>query len=82
MSKMTPNRMKTRIVHKHATELNWKKAVNFTPLQGELIIYDVDETHSYVRMKIGDGIHNVNDLQFIDNIDPVSLNAMLEEVLI
>ena len=53
-----------RFQHKHETEAHWKLAVNFVPLNGELIIYDIDETYSYERFKIGDGKTKVNDLSF------------------
>ena len=56
----------TRIVHKHDTAENWEKAVNFTPKAGELIIYDIDSNFDYPRIKMGDGIRNVNMLPFID----------------
>ena len=63
---MSSKKIKTRIVHKHATEADWMKAVNFVPLQGEVIIYDIDNNYSYERVKIGDGIQNVNDLPFAE----------------
>ena len=55
----------THDVQKHETEANWRKAVNFTPKLGQLIIYDADEKHPFARIKVGDGVHNVNDLPFI-----------------
>lgn len=63
-----------RIVSKHDTEANWLKATNFTPKQGEMIVYDKDSTHSYERLKIGDGVQNVNALPFVDDnkVDKVS----------
>jgi hypothetical protein len=61
---MATKTIKTRIVNKHATELDWKKAINFVPLLGEFIIYDPDDTYFGARFKIGDGITNVNDLPF------------------
>ena len=61
---MTEKIMKTRIIHKHDTEENWNKAINFTPKQGEIIVYDIDDTYNYERFKIGDGITNVNNLSF------------------
>ena len=61
---MATKTIKTRIVNKHATESNWKKAINFIPLLGEFIIYDPDETYFGARFKIGDGVSNVNDLPF------------------
>ena len=61
---MSEKNINTRIVHKHDTEENWNKATNFTPKQGELIVYDKDSTYDYERFKIGDGITNINDLPF------------------
>lgn len=55
----------TRIQQKHDIEANWLKAANFTPKAGELIVYDTDENYGYTRVKIGNGVNNVNDLPFI-----------------
>jgi hypothetical protein len=55
---------KNRIIHKHDTEENWKKAKNFIPKKGEIIIYDADNEVNYQRLKIGDGITIVSDLPF------------------
>lgn len=44
--------------------MNWNKAINFIPKAGEIIIYEEDDTHSYARIKIGDGKTNVNSLPF------------------
>lgn len=67
------NTISTRIQLKSDTEANWK-ALNsrmflqggFKPLEGEIIIYIADSTHSYARLKVGDGVTNINDLKFID----------------
>lgn len=56
-----------RYILKHDTEENWKKASNFSPKNGEPIIYDIDSTHAKQRIKIGDGSTNVNNLPFIAN---------------
>ena len=76
MSKKT---FQTRIQNKHDIEANWLKATNFTPLQGEIIIYDIEidkdgnilelpsgrtEPITYERIKIGDGKTLVNNLPF------------------
>lgn len=61
---MIEKNIKSRITHKHDTEVNWQLAINFTPKQGEIIVYDIDENYSYERFKIGDGISNVNNLPF------------------
>lgn len=54
----------TRLIHKHDIEANWKKATGFIPKVGEMIVYDSDDNYNYSRIKIGDGITNVNDLLF------------------
>lgn len=71
---MAEKNIKSRIVHKHDTESNWSKAINFIPKQGEIIIYDIDSNHSYERFKIGDGITKVNNLPFADanKVDKIS----------
>ena len=57
----------TRIQNKHDTEANWLQTHwAFTPLAGELIIYDPDENHSLPRFKIGDGVTQLESLKFID----------------
>lgn len=61
---MAEKSLNARIVHKHDTEANWNKATNFIPKQGEIIVYDIDDNHSYERFKIGDGATNVNSLPF------------------
>lgn len=65
---MSEKNIKSRIIHKHDLESNWILATNFTPKQGELIIYDIDDNHSYERFKIGDGKTNVNLLPFTEDI--------------
>lgn len=61
---MSEKILNSRIINKHDSAENWSKATNFTPKQGELIVYDIDSLHSYERIKVGDGITNVNDLPF------------------
>lgn len=60
------NTIKTRIQLKSDIEANWRLASDFIPKRGELIIYSADGTHSYSRLKVGDGSTRVNDLPFID----------------
>ena len=55
----------SRLVQKHDTEANWKLAVDFVPLLGELIIYDTDAQYTYQRFKIGNGTTAINNLPFI-----------------
>lgn len=63
-----------RIVQKHDTEANWKKATNFVPLKGEIIIYD-----DLNKIKIGDGATKINDLKFIiDELPTTTIITWLE----
>lgn len=68
--KKTINR---RIINKHDIEANWEKAKNFTPLAGELIVYDRDEKYDHERFKIGDGVTNVNELPFATENDLLTI---------
>jgi len=53
--------LNARIQQKNAPTADWKKAINFIPLAGEIIIYtDLN------RFKIGDGLTKINDLKFVD----------------
>ena len=80
----------TRIQHKHDTEANWLKATNFAPLAGEIIVYDKDSNYNYLRVKIGNGTDNVNDLPFItenisidaiSNNDGIGLDVLIDEIV-
>lgn len=54
-----------RLVLKHDIEANWNRAADtFAPMQGEIIIYDVDDGHPYERFKIGDGNTKIGKLPF------------------
>lgn len=71
---MAEKNFNTRIVHKHDIEANWNKAVNFIPIQGELIVYDIDDNYTYERLKIGDGATPVAELPFVD--ENISWNSL------
>lgn len=53
--------LKTRIINKHDTTINWNKATNFIPKKGEIVIYDDNNG----KLKIGDGVNSVIKLPFI-----------------
>ena len=58
----------TRISLKSDTEARWRLVHDtFVPLAGEMIIYSQDNTHSYCRVKIGDGSSTLSNLEFIDS---------------
>ena len=63
---MADKTLNARFQMKTDTEENWLKATNFIPKNGEIIIYAIDTTHSYQRVKVGDGTTKVNELPFIN----------------
>ena len=69
------NSLKLRLIHTHDTEENWNAHPSFIPRAGELIVYDVDDNHSYERFKIGDGVTALKDLKF--TID-AAIDALFE----
>ena len=62
---MAQQTVKTRIQLKYDTEEHWSRAINFTPLRGEVIIYSPDDSRHFCRIKIGDGSTPVVDLPFL-----------------
>ena len=42
---MAEKKIYGRAVQKHDIEINWQKATNFIPMQGEIIVYDIDEKY-------------------------------------
>ncbi len=63
---MSEKRWYSRVVHKHDIEANWNRALEFIPMQGEIVVYDADETYNYERFKIGDGKNAISALPFAD----------------
>lgn len=54
---------------KYDKEENWKKAVNYVPPLGEIIVYEGVGQEGSFRMKVGDGVHTVNELQFMSALN-------------
>ena len=74
------NILKARIQHLHKTEAEWiifeqEKPELAVFNEGELIIFDTDESHTTPRLKVGDGIHKLSELPFI-----VSTNTNIENL--
>lgn len=63
---MSNKTLNARIVNKHDVESNWKNST-LIPYKGELIIYDIDATHTHERVKIGDGVKTVHALPFVSD---------------
>lgn len=74
---MSIKKLTARIVNKHGSAEKWNQSVNFIPFKGEIIVYDpsydsIDgKTYEVARMKIGDGIHTIQELNFVNKYDPV-----------
>lgn len=85
MSTESTKTIKGRISNKHGTEEYWILSVYtdltkttlrenpFIPLPGELIVYDPDDVYDYPRFKFGDGVKNVDDLDFASTTPPYEL---------
>lgn len=74
-------KLNTRITQKIDTEENWNKATNFTPLKGEIIVYDRDSNFSYQRIKVGDGTTLISNLPFVnDEITEAQVDSIVETV--
>lgn len=56
---------KSNAIVKVDSEVNWKKAINYIPDSFTIIVYTYDNKSP--KVKIGDGIHTVNDLPFLSN---------------
>lgn len=54
---------KSQAIIKVDSEENWNKAINYIPDKFTIIVYD----NQPPRIKIGDGIHTVNELPFLSN---------------
>lgn len=74
---MAEKKIYGRSVQKHDVQSNWEKATNFTPMAGEIIVYDIDENYNYERIKIGDGVQNVNALPFVTDAIQEELDTKL-----
>ena len=63
-----------------ASAAEWEQS-DYIPLEGEFIVYSADETHTNVRLKLGDGYAYAKDLPFvgIDNLDGVDLSGLVAE---
>lgn len=66
--------MKARISQLHMTEAEWQQYFSLIPEPGELIVYDPDNDHPYARIKVGDGIRTLNELDFF-------IDSAIEEIL-
>ena len=74
---MAEKTLNARVQMKTDTEANWLKATNFTPKNGEIIVYATDNNCSYPRIKVGDDSKKVNELPFINEaISESTINSI------
>lgn len=71
---MSEKRINSRVINKHDTEANWS-ASSFIPMQGEIVVYDKDDTFNYERIKIGDGSTKVDSLPIVNQTQVLMLSA-------
>lgn len=76
----TEKTLKTRVKMKHGKESEWALATKFTPLVGEIIVYDVDNNHTSPRFKVGDGLTNVNNLKFVNQDELAKITTLGDEL--
>ena len=55
---------KSNAIIKVDSKENWEKAKNYIPDKFTIIVYSADD-NTPPQIKIGDGIHTVNDLSFL-----------------
>lgn len=63
---MSTKTVNARIQSKADTEANWDLATTFIPKAGEIIVYTVDTSYAFPRLKIGDGVTTVSNLPFVN----------------
>lgn len=77
----TEKTLKARLKMKHGKASEWALATRFTPLEGEIIVYDVDETYTSPRFKVGDGTTNVNNLKFVNQDELAKITTLGDDLL-
>ena len=71
-----------RLISRHDTEKNWlTKNPSFIPYQGEIIVFDTDNSYSYERFKIGDGVKNVFELPFANSLSQSEIDSTIQDSL-
>lgn len=79
---LLPDRIfNVRIKLRNDSHANWEKQTNFVPMDGEIIIYDIDNDHKFQLLKIGDGITKISELPFINDFyTKKEIDAFIEEL--
>lgn len=61
--------IKSNAIIKVDSEANWAKATNYIPDPFTILVYEFE--HTTPMVKIGDGIHTVNELPFLNRKEVV-----------
>lgn len=67
--------LKSNATVKVDTEENWAKALNYIPDSFTILVYTYESESP--KVKIGDGIHKVNELPFLANREVKEETLML-----
>jgi len=70
----------TKMIQLHDTEAKWSQMTDFVPQKSMLIVYDIDATHNYERLKVGDGVKTVPELPFLDDAVKELITSQMELV--
>lgn len=65
---MAEKRLNTKIILKHGTEAEWGQS-NYVPEEGEVVIFEKDDSHPYPRYKVGDGTNKASSSSLPFNTD-------------
>ena len=69
MSSLMDKYFNVRVKLRNDSHYNWEnKAKDFVPLDGEIILYDIDDAHPYQLIKVGNGYTPVIELPFLNYI--------------
>lgn len=79
---LLPDRVfNVRIKLRNDSHANWEKQPNFVPMDGEIIIYDIDDEHKFQMIKIGDGSKELSNLPFINDFyTKKEIDTFIEEL--
>lgn len=61
--------LKSNAIIKTDKAENWDKAVNYIPDKSTILIFDYDD--GSFNIKLGDGVHKVKELPFLDDSDVI-----------
>lgn len=69
-----------RVKLRNDSHENWEnKAQDFTPFDGEVVIYDINENYPIQLLKIGDGVHKIGELPFINDLTQYYTKIEIDE---